>query len=76
MGNKAFALTGRLADCCLYPGRCPGLGASALSGRAGANLQNRACGGELTKQGVRGELTKQGVQGELAKLDKHLNIYL
>ena len=33
--NKAFALTGRRAKCCLYPGRCPGLGASALSGRAG-----------------------------------------
>ena len=31
--DKAFALTGR--RCCLhvYPGRCPGLGASALSGR-------------------------------------------
>ena len=33
--NKAFALTGRRAKCCLYPGRCPGLGASALSGRVG-----------------------------------------
>ena len=22
--NKAFALTGRRAKCCLYPGRCPG----------------------------------------------------
>ena len=32
---KAFALTGRRAKCCLYPGRCPGLGASALSGRVG-----------------------------------------
>ena len=32
--SKAFALTGRLADCHYYPGRCPGLGASALSGRA------------------------------------------
>ena len=31
--NKAFALTGRLADCYYTPGRCPGLGASALSGR-------------------------------------------
>ncbi|EFB36061.1 hypothetical protein PREVCOP_04483 [Segatella copri DSM 18205] len=31
--DKAFALTGR--RCCLhvYPGCCPGLGASALSGR-------------------------------------------
>ena len=32
---KAFALTGRRAKCCLYPGCCPGLGASALSGRMG-----------------------------------------
>ena len=31
--NKAFALTERLADCYYTPGRCPGLGASALSGR-------------------------------------------
>ena len=32
--NKAFALTGRQACIHYYPGRCPGLGASALSGRA------------------------------------------
>ncbi len=32
---KAFALTGRRAKCCLYPGCCPGLGASALTGRVG-----------------------------------------
>ena len=31
--NKAFALTGRLADCYVYPGRCPGLGASGPSAR-------------------------------------------
>ena len=30
---KAFALTGRFIECPVYPGRCPGLGASALSGR-------------------------------------------
>ena len=30
---KAFALTGRFADYQHYPGRCPGLGASAPSGR-------------------------------------------
>ena len=30
---KAFALTGRQACVRNYPGRCPGLGASALSGR-------------------------------------------
>ena len=33
---KAFALTGRRATTQYYPGRCPGLGASALSGRAGS----------------------------------------
>ena len=31
--NKAFALTGRQVRVRNYPGRCPGLGASALSGR-------------------------------------------
>ena len=42
---KAFALTGRL-DCVLYyPGRCPGLGASALSGRVKLNV--RASGARL-----------------------------
>ena len=30
---KAFALTGRQARVNKSPGRCPGLGASALSGR-------------------------------------------
>ena len=37
---KAFALTGRFADCHYYPGRCPGLRASAPSGRVGKNLRN------------------------------------
>ena len=32
---KAFALSGRQACGHEYPGRCPGLGASALSGREG-----------------------------------------
>ena len=36
---KAFALTGRIADCWLTQGDCPGLGASALSGRVEANLR-------------------------------------
>ena len=36
---KAFALTGRQACVHDYPGRCPGLGASALSGRVGKNLR-------------------------------------
>ncbi len=30
---KAFALTGRLGHCRLYPGRCAGLGGVALTGR-------------------------------------------
>ena len=30
---KAFALTGRMADCLFTQGDCPGLGASAPSGR-------------------------------------------
>ena len=33
---KAFALTGRKADCWFTQGECPGLGASAPSGRVGA----------------------------------------
>ena len=36
---KAFALTGRQVCDHNYPGRCPGLGASALSGRVGQNLR-------------------------------------
>ena len=39
---KAFALSGRQVCVRNYPGRCPGLGASALSGRMG--LTFRACG--------------------------------
>ncbi len=34
--KKAFALSGRQACIHHYPGRCPGLGASALSGRVWA----------------------------------------
>ena len=37
---KAFALSGRQACVRHYPGRCPGLRASALSGRMGATLSN------------------------------------
>ena len=37
--NKAFALTGRQACIHYYPGRCPGLGASALSGCVGKYLR-------------------------------------
>ena len=36
---KAFALTGRQGCAHNNPGRCPGLGASALSGRVGQNLR-------------------------------------
>ena len=42
---KAFALTGRLTDCRNYPGRCPGLGASALSGRVELSAPARRPGG-------------------------------
>ena len=34
---KAFALTGRQVCVCNNPGRCPGLGASALTGRIGCD---------------------------------------
>ena len=38
---EAFALTGRNYHLyIIYPGCCPGLGASALSGRYGAYLRN------------------------------------
>ena len=35
---NAFALTGRFALDILHPGRCPGLGASAPSGRTTCDL--------------------------------------
>ena len=35
---KAFALTGRQVCAHKHPGRCPGLGASALSGRAASGV--------------------------------------
>ena len=35
---KAFALSGRFVDCYYTQGDCPGLGASALSGRVGKNV--------------------------------------
>ena len=35
---KAFALTGRKVDCWFTQGECPGLGASAPSGRVGGKL--------------------------------------
>ena len=35
---EAFALTGRQVYKHNYPGRCPGLGASALSGRIGSDM--------------------------------------
>ena len=38
--KKAVALTGRQACIHHYPGRCPGLGASALSGRVGLTSEN------------------------------------
>ena len=38
--KKAFALSGRQACVHHYPGRCPGLRASALSGRVGFTSEN------------------------------------
>ena len=38
MNFKAFALTGRMVDCWFTQGDCPGLGASAPSGRVGHGL--------------------------------------
>ena len=38
---KAFALTGRQVCAHKHPGRCPGLGASALSGRVGLTCKER-----------------------------------
>ena len=35
---KLLPLTGRMADCWFTQGDCPGLGASALSGRVGKNV--------------------------------------
>ena len=60
---KAFALSGRQVCVRNYPGRCPGLGASALSGRLG--LTFRACGAYF--QGVWGLLSGRV---ELTFLDK------
>ena len=37
--SKAFALTGRQVCVRNYPGRCPGLGVSALSGRMGLKCE-------------------------------------
>ena len=42
---KAFALTGRQVCVRNYPGRCPGLGASALSGRVELSAPARRPGG-------------------------------
>ena len=40
-GFKAFALSGRQTYVHDYPGRCPGLGASALSGRVELTCETR-----------------------------------
>ena len=42
---KAFAPTGRQACGHEYPGRCPGLGASALSGREGNGREREGIAG-------------------------------
>ena len=43
MNFKDFALTGRKVDCWFTQGECPGLGASAPSGREGNGRD--VCGG-------------------------------
>ena len=53
MGYKAFALSGRRGGVAIAPGCCPGLGASALSGRVGQAGKSRsfcpfrACGASV-----------------------------
>ena len=42
--KKAFALSGRQACVHHYPGRCPGLRASALSGRVGHSVRTELSG--------------------------------
>ena len=51
--NKAFALTGRQACIHYYPGRCPGLGASALSGRVGKYLRKFSIVMERREGGIK-----------------------
>ena len=51
--NKAFALTGRQACIHYYPGRCPGLGASALSGRVGKYLRKFSIVMERRERGIK-----------------------
>ena len=48
---KAFALSGRQACGHEYPGRCPGLGASAPSGREGNGRQGREGNGRQGREG-------------------------
>ena len=56
---KAFALTGRQVCAHKHPGRCPGLGASALSGRVGLTcetsvgntMMDMCCGDEVKGEG-------------------------
>ena len=52
MVYQAFALSGRLADCYYTQGDCPGLGASALSGRVGQKYSPGRLSGDflLNKQ--------------------------
>ena len=51
--NKAFALTGRQACIHYYSGRCPGLGASALSGCVGKYLRKFSIVMERRERGIK-----------------------
>ena len=57
MVYKAFALSGRQACGHEYPGRCPGLGASAPSGREGngrdAGKEWQGCGKSIAVRSTR-----------------------
>ena len=59
---KAFALTGRQVCVHKHPGRCPGLRASAPSGRVGQNLRNFG--------GAKLRITLQLLQGVLGNSNR------
>ncbi len=67
--NSAFALTGRVGNVRHNPGRCPGLGASALTGRAGRNVLqgvlDATCYRACWTQRVTGRAGRNVLQGVL-----------
>ena len=64
---KAFALTGRQAIIRDNPGRCPGLRASAPSGRVGQNLRNFG--------GAKLRITETSVKSPLEKVEKRIFVF-